>query len=49
MKNTNHSHREWYYLISPITDISETHYYNKRHPLQKIMKSEKQLYTYMAI
>lgn len=45
MININHSHEECYPLINNITDISETHYYNKRYSLQKIMKLEKQLYT----
>ena len=34
MTNTNHSYEEYQSLIKPITDISETHYYNKRYSLQ---------------
>lgn len=45
MTNTNHSYEEYQSLIKPITDISETHYYNKRYSLQKTRKSEKQSYT----
>lgn len=45
MINTNHSHEECHSLIKSITDISETHYYNKRYSLQKTRKSEKQSYT----